>query len=688
MADSEDDWEESAPVAVAPAPATYSHNTRVYSSNVTGRGNRRGTGRGQSNETNWRARGGDDGQNRRDDGQNRRDDGQYRRDDGQNRRDDGQNRRNFRQDNGNKKVISVPSNKVGRIIGKGGSKIRDLEYESEAKIKIGDSNGNDTQVTLFGTDDAISKVEGLIDELMQDRKPPPPKDTSNASSNDGASGASNYVTVNENGDEVIDWDRLNAEYDRNQKERWSKLPPIKKDFYIEDPEVRNMPAADVKLWRLANHDIQVKRTFDDKPDLRPIPNPVLTFEQAYQHYPEILDEIYKQGFKQPSPIQSQAWPILLRGDDMIGIAQTGTGKTLAFLLPALIHIDGQPTPREEREGPTVLILAPTRELALQIEKEASKYHYRGIKSVCVYGGGDRKEQIKVVAKGVDIVIATPGRFNDLVMARHLSAINFSYIVLDEADRMLDMGFEPQIRKSLFDVRPDRQTVMTSATWPSGVRRLAETYMKDPIQVNVGSLDLAAVHTVTQNIIFVEEDEKEAVLFDFIKNMEENDKILIFCGRKATASHISTELIVHGINCQSLHGDRDQGDREAALDDMVDGTVNILVATDVASRGIDIKDLTHVINFDFPRQIEEYVHRVGRTGRAGRTGISLSFVTRQDWAHARELIKILEEANQEIPDELLSMAERFEAMKIRRDRDGGGGRGGRGRGGRGRRDNYF
>lgn len=676
MADWEDDWEESAPVAVTPAPATYSHNTRVYSNNSrrgSGGGRGRGAGRGNSNESNWRSRG----------------------------EDGDQNRRNFRQDIGNKKVISIPSNKVGRVIGKGGSKIRDLEYESEAKVKIGDSNGNDTDVTLSGTDSAITKVEGMIDELMQDRKPPPPRNNysrnntyNTDTSNDSASGSKDsgsyakYTIINENGVEVIDWDALNADYEKNQKERWSKLPPIVKDFYIEDPKVANMPPAEVQRWRLANHDIQVKRTFDEKPGLRPIPNPVLTFEQAFQHYPEILEEIYKQEFTQPSPIQSQAWPILLRGDDMIGIAQTGTGKTLAFLLPALIHIDGQPTPREEREGPTVLILAPTRELALQIEKEVLKYQYKGIKSVCVYGGGDRKEQITVVAKGVDIVIATPGRFNDLVMARHLNAINFSYIVLDEADRMLDMGFEPQIRKSLFDVRPDRQTVMTSATWPSGVRRLAETYMKDPIQVNVGSLDLAAVHTVTQNIVFVEEDDKEAALFEFISNMEENDKVIIFCGRKATASHISTELVCKGINCQSLHGDRDQSDREAALDDMVDGTVNILVATDVASRGIDIKDLTHVINFDFPRQIEEYVHRVGRTGRAGKTGISISFVTRGDWAHARELIKILEEANQEIPEELLSMAERFEAMKIRRDRDGGGGGRGRGgRGGRGRRDYY-
>ncbi|KAJ0172177.1 hypothetical protein K1T71_012150 [Dendrolimus kikuchii] len=668
MDDWDDDWQESTPVVV-PQASSYT-NTRVFhpSSN-------RG-GRGRSNENNWRARGNSSNEVRFND----------RRDNNRTRRD------NFRQEEGNKKVISVPTNKVGRIIGKGGSKIRDLEYETEAKIKIGESDGNETEITLIGTDEAISKAESMILDLTEDFKPKEnPKSSNTGGKRQEASGTpTDFFKSNDSGVQTIDWDKLNAYYDKHQNDRWSKLPPIVKDFYKEDPKVANMSSSEVARWRLANHDIQVKRTFEDRPDLKPIPNPVLTFEQAFQHYPEILEEIYKQDFKQPSPIQSQAWPILLRGDDLIGIAQTGTGKTLAFLLPALIHIEGQTVPRDQREGPTVLILAPTRELALQIDKEVSKYQYKGIKSICIYGGGDRKHQIKEVAKGVDIVIATPGRLNDLVLAKHLNVINFSYIVLDEADRMLDMGFEPQIRKSLFDVRPDRQTVMTSATWPAGVRRLAESYMKDPIQVNVGSLDLAAVHTVTQRIMFVEEDDKENALFEFLHNMDSNDKVIIFCGKKATATHITTELAIKGIECQSLHGDRDQSDREAALEEMVDGTVNILVATDVASRGIDIKDLTHVVNLDFPRHIEEYVHRVGRTGRAGKTGIALSFVSRNDWAHAKELIKILEEANQEVPEELEMMAQRFEAMKIRRDKEGGGGRGRGGRGGRGgggRRDRW-
>lgn len=679
MAEWEEDWNEPAGVTPASAPSAHAPPTRQYRGRTF-----RGSSRGSSsyNDTNWRERGNNSG-------------GDYRRNFD---RDGGGSggaggRRDFQQrDSGNRKVIYVPSHKVGRIIGKGGAKIKDLQFESEAKIKIGDSSGNEADVTLTGTDAAIAKAEELINSLVEDFRPQ--EKEHNASDSSGQS--SDFFKTSEDGVQVIDWEKLNAFHTDAQNSRYEKLPPIVKDFYKEDPEVAAMSAEEVKRWRLENFDIQVKRTFDDKPGLLPIPNPVLTFEQAFQNYPEILEEIYKQDFKTPSPIQSQAWPILLRGEDLIGIAQTGTGKTLAFLLPALIHIEGQTIPREEREGPTVLIMAPTRELALQIDKEVSKYQYKGIKSVCVYGGGDRKEQIKVVAKGVDIVIATPGRLNDLVMARHLNVINFSYIVLDEADRMLDMGFEPQIRKSLFDVRPDRQTVMTSATWPPGVRRLAESYMKDPIQVNVGSLDLAAVHTVTQKIMFVEESEKEEALFEFLSTMDPTDKIIIFCGKKATATHITTELCLKGIECQSLHGDRDQTDREAALSEMVDGTVNILVATDVASRGIDIKDLTHVINLDFPRHIEEYVHRVGRTGRAGKTGISLTFISRSDWGNARELIKILEEANQEVPDELEQMATRFEGMKLRRDKErseggqgrgrgGGGGRGyGGGGGGRGRR----
>lgn len=490
---------------------------------------------------------------------------------------------------------------------------------------------------------------------------------------------------------MIDWDALNKQCDEANTAKWGKCPKLIKNFYNELPEVANMTPDEVSAFREANNNIVVDRTFKevDKPTV-PIPNPVTTFEQAFHDYPELLEEIRKVGFVKPSPIQAQAWPVLLKGEDLIGIAQTGTGKTLAFLFPAFIHIEGQPVPRGQRGGPNVLVMAPTRELALQIEKEVFKYQFRDIKAICLYGGGDRRTQINKVEAGVEVIIATPGRLNDLVSAGVIDITSITYLVLDEADRMLDMGFEPQIRKLLLDIRPDRQTIMTSATWPPGVRRLAQSYMHNPVQVYVGTLDLAATHTVTQQIEVIDEEDKYMRVMNWVKNMAPNDKAIIFCGRKTRADDLSSEFVLSGINCTSLHGDRDQADREQALEDIKNGDVRILIATDVASRGLDIEDITHVVNYDFPRNIEEYVHRVGRTGRAGRSGISLSFFTRSDWAVASELIKILEEAEQDVPDEVRKMAERFAAKK---DRDGreksafgrrdGGGRGGGGRSGGGR-----
>ncbi|XP_022123974.2 probable ATP-dependent RNA helicase DDX43 [Pieris rapae] len=574
---------------------------------------------------------------------------------------------------GNNKVISIPSTKVGRVIGRGGLKIRDLEYESEARIKIGNSAGDNTDITLFGTNSAIEKVEQMIKDLTIDKEASEKQNLQPETASQ-VSVYEKFTYVNSEGKKVTDWAAASAYADQAQREMWDKLPPIVKNFYNEDPTIAVMPPNEVAYWRLCNFDIKVTRITENL-EAEAIPNPVLTFEQAFKDYPEILDEICKQQFTKPSPIQSQAWPVLLKGEDMIGIAQTGTGKTLAFLLPALIHIEGQPTPREKRPGPTVLILAPTRELAIQIQREVNKYHYKGINSVCIYGGADRREQIDSISKGVDIVIATPGRLIDLIKANHIDTAHFSFIVLDEADRMLDMGFGPQINVCFLNVRPEHQCVMTSATWPSAVRRLADKYMHNPIYINVGSMDLAAVHTVTQKVMVVMEEEKDTILLDFIRNMDPTDKVLIFCAKKNTAADVTANLACKGYYCESLHGDRDQSDREAALEDIMNGTVNILVATDVASRGIDIKDLTHVINLDFPLKIEEYVHRIGRTGRAGKTGIALSLVTKYDWANAGELIKILEEAHQEVPSELREMADRFEAKKSTSKH----GRGGRGRG---------
>uniref|UniRef100_A0A914W7T4 RNA helicase n=1 Tax=Plectus sambesii TaxID=2011161 RepID=A0A914W7T4_9BILA len=445
-------------------------------------------------------------------------------------------------------------------------------------------------------------------------------------------------------------------------ERFKDAPPVIKSFYSEHPEVTAQSAEEVAALRKQKNNISVEDNSTEKN--REVPKPIWKFEHAFGTYPEIMEEIKKHKFEEPSPIQCQAWPIALSGYDVIGIAQTGTGKTLAFLLPAFIHIENQAIPRSERVGPTVLVITPTRELALQIEREVKKYSYKGIRSVCVYGGGCRRSQVDICGLGVEIVIATPGRLNDLVQSGNVDLSSITYLVLDEADRMLDMGFEPQIRKILYDIRPDRHTLLTSATWPPIVRELAQQYTKDAFMVVVGSLDLNACANVEQLLEVVEEDEKRKRLLDFIREMRPTDKALVFVGRKRMADHLSSDLSRMGIECQALHGDRDQLDRERALHDLRKGRVRLLVATDVASRGLDVPDITHVFNYDFPNNIEEYVHRIGRTGRAGKFGKAITLMTRSDWRQAKEIIAILEKNNQNIPDELRQMASRFEAFVAR------------------------
>ncbi|XP_063046994.1 probable ATP-dependent RNA helicase DDX43 isoform X2 [Engraulis encrasicolus] len=616
-------------------------------------------------------------------------DGQRNGDHDANRRARGGGQSN-REDSGSPMVFNLDCSVVGRVIGKGGSKIREIQDASGARVKI-NRGDYEAEVVLFGSSDEQKKAKEMIDECVSDNGPrfrdgngsaPPGGGGGSRGSVWSGSQLQESAKMSERS-ERIDWLSIRENKDKFAAMKWEGLPPLKKDFYMEDPVVAARSAEEVKEWRKANNNIFVDDVRDE--DKRVIPNPVCTFEECFLHHPGIMDNIKRVGFAKPTPIQSQSWPIIMSGVDLIGIAQTGTGKTLAYLLPGFIHMDKQPLERNKVDGPGMLVLTPTRELALQIEQECNKYSYKGYNSICVYGGGDRRAQIKGVTNGVDIVIATPGRLNDLQMNGLLNLKTITYLVLDEADRMLDMGFEPQIMKIILDIRPDRQTVMTSATWPPGVRRLAKSYLKDPMMVYVGTLDLAAVNTVTQQVLFVQEEEKKSYLFDFIHNMEPKDKALVFVGRKAHVDDISSDLTLRGVSVQSLHGDREQSDREEALQDFRDGHVHILVATDLASRGLDVSDITHVFNFDFPRNIEEYVHRVGRTGRAGRSGISVTLVTREDWSKAAELINILERAGQDVPEELVQMAERYE--KKQREKammpPGSGGRGGTRGGGGGR-----
>ncbi|KAG7512245.1 putative ATP-dependent RNA helicase DDX43 [Solea senegalensis] len=551
-----------------------------------------------------------------------------------------------------------------------------------APVNKGDYEG---EVVIFGSPTAQQKAKELIEDLVADGGS---RFYDGGGRSDSVWSSSQLKASNVTQPRAtIDWNAIRENKDKYEELKWKDIPPMKKKFYIENECVSTRTTEEVREWRKENNNIFVDDLKEGE-EKRPFLNPCCTFLEAFELYPEIMENIKRVGFIKPTPIQSQAWPVLLSGEDLIAIAQTGTGKTLAYLLPGFIHMDGQPVPRNERSGPGMLVLTPTRELALQIETECNKYRYKGYKSICIYGGGDRKGQINLVKSGVDIVIATPGRLNDLQMNELISLASVTYLVLDEADRMLDMGFEPQIMKILLDIRPDRQTVMTSATWPTGVRRLSKSYLKDPMMVYVGTLDLAAVDTVQQTVLIVIEEEKKSYLYDFIRNMLPDDKVLIFVGKKIMADDLSSDMCLQGLAVQSLHGDREQCDREEALKDFKDSRVRILVATDLASRGLDVHDITHVFNFDFPRNIEEYVHRIGRTGRAGRSGAAVTLVTRENWRMAPELIPILERSGQEVPDELVLMAERYE--KHKREKDMYDPRGGQGRvgwrdGGRGGRD---
>ncbi|XP_038128488.1 probable ATP-dependent RNA helicase DDX43 isoform X2 [Cyprinodon tularosa] len=602
-------------------------------------------------------------------------------------------------------IFKVENMSIGRIIGRGGAKIRELEESSGARIKVnrGDDEG---EVVLFGSSAVQQKAKEMIEELVADRTPQFGYGRGRCSDGERFGGVdrgampSNGSVWSQEAIQAskdaparpfIDWNDIRENRAKYEELKWKDLPPLKKKFYIEAASVSVLTPEEVCEWRKENNNIFVD-DIKEEGEKRPIPNPCRTFLEAFEPYPEIMENIERVGFVKPTPIQSQAWPVLLSGEDLIAIAQTGTGKTLAYLLPGFIHMDGQLVPRAERDGPGMLVLTPTRELALQIEAECNKYSYKGYKSVCIYGGADRKGQINLVKGGVDIVIATPGRLNDLQMNELINLRSITYLVLDEADRMLDMGFEPQILKILLDIRPDRQTVMTSATWPTGVRRLAKSYLKNPMMVYVGTLDLASVNTVKQTLLIVQEEEKKSYVFDFIRNMQPLDKVLIFVGRKIVADDLSSDMSLQGIAVQCLHGDREQSVREEALRDFKESHVRILVATDLASRGLDVHDITHVFNYDFPRNIEEYVHRVGRTGRAGRTGAAITLLTRDNWRMASELISILERAGQDVPEELVLMAERYE--KHRREKEllsprehGRGGRGGGGRGGRDRGQKY-
>ncbi|EXJ78961.1 hypothetical protein A1O3_08461 [Capronia epimyces CBS 606.96] len=417
-----------------------------------------------------------------------------------------------------------------------------------------------------------------------------------------------------------------------------------------------------------------------------VPEPV----NAFTNPPlddHLIANIKLAHYTTPTPVQKYSIPIVMGGRDLMACAQTGSGKTGGFLFPILSQAfqrgpTGAPTSgggfRQRKAFPTSLILAPTRELVSQIYDEARKFAYRSwVRPCVVYGGADIGTQLRSIERGCDLLVATPGRLVDLIERGRISLANIKYLVLDEADRMLDMGFEPQIRRivegeDMPDVQ-NRQTLMFSATFPRDIQMLARDFLKDYVFLSVGRVGSTS-ENITQKVEYVEDQDKRSVLLDIL-HTHSGGLTLIFVETKRMADTLSDFLINQGFPATAIHGDRTQRERERALEFFRNGRCPIMVATAVAARGLDIPNVTHVVNYDLPTDIDDYVHRIGRTGRAGNTGLSTAFFNRGNRGIVRELLELLKEAHQEVPTFLENIARESSGF--------GGGRGGRGRGGGGR-----
>ncbi|CAI9106747.1 OLC1v1005966C1 [Oldenlandia corymbosa var. corymbosa] len=431
----------------------------------------------------------------------------------------------------------------------------------------------------------------------------------------------------------------------------------------------------------AYEDIPVETSGDN------VPPPVNTFAEI--DLGDALNEnIRRCKYVKPTPVQRHAIPISLAGRDLMACAQTGSGKTAAFCFPIISGImrgqHGQRPPRVPRMAfPLALILSPTRELSCQIHDEAKKFSYQtGVRVVVAYGGAPINQQLRDLERGVDILVATPGRLVDLLERARVSLQLIRYLALDEADRMLDMGFEPQIRKIVqqMDMPPPgvRQTMLFSATFPKEIQRLAADFLSNYIFLAVGRVG-SSTDLIVQRVEYVHESDKRSHLMDLLHAQRANGVhgkqalTLVFVETKKGADALEHWLCMNSFPATAIHGDRTQQEREQALRSFKTGNTPILVATDVAARGLDIPHVAHVVNFDLPNDIDDYVHRIGRTGRAGKSGLATAFFNENNTSLARALSDLMQESNQEVPAWLARFAARSGHGKSRR---GGGRFGGR------------
>lgn len=449
--------------------------------------------------------------------------------------------------------------------------------------------------------------------------------------------------------------------------------PFNKDFYEEKPSISGMTEQDVAEYRKS---LAIRVSGFD------VPRTIKSFEDCGFSV-ELMKAIAKQAYEKPTPIQCQALPIVLSGRDIIGIAKTGSGKTASFVLPMIVHIMDQPELAKE-EGPIGVICAPTRELAHQIYLEAKKFAKScGIRVSAVYGGMSKLDQFKELKAGCEIVVATPGRLIDMIKMKAVTMLRATYLVLDEADRMFDLGFEPQIRSIVGQIRPDRQTLLFSATMPRKVEKLAREILSDPVRVTVGEVGVAN-EDITQIVHVMPSDtEKLPWLIEKLPGMIDEGDVLVFASKKAAVDEVEAQLLQSGFKVAALHGDKDQASRMEILQKFKSGTYHVLIATDVAARGLDIKSIKSVVNFDIAKDMDMHVHRIGRTGRAGdKDGTAYTLITQKEARFAGELVNSLIAADQNVSPELMDLAMKDGRFRSKRDARKGGGKRAKGRGGGG------
>jgi ATP-dependent RNA helicase DDX46/PRP5 len=424
-------------------------------------------------------------------------------------------------------------------------------------------------------------------------------------------------------------------------------PKFRKNFYIESKDVKNLKPSDILKMRL---ELEIKVIGKD------IPPPIHSFHQTGLN-DIILNTIQKLGFKKPFAIQSQAIPAIMKGKDIIGCAKTGSGKTMAFVLPMLRHVLDQP-PLKTTDGPIALVLVPNRELAIQIYSDIKKFTVPlKLKVCCVFGGITIANQIANLKRKAHIVVGTPGRLIDLLCSNKGKIINLlrtTFLVIDECDRSFDMGFAPQITKIINNIRPDKQIVMFSATFPKPLEALAKQVMKDPCEILVGGRSVAS-QTIKQYVEIRTEQSKFLRLLELIGKYYEKGQILIFVDRQSEADILYKDLTSASYSCLSLHGGMEQVERGYTIQQFKTSEKNIMVATSICSRGLDIKELNMVINYNCPNHFEEYIHRVGRTGRAGRKGIAYTFIEPTEDKYSPFLVKALKQSKNEVTKELNDLA---------------------------------